>query len=411
MSQNDSLKEFRRKGIIAFLVVAASVLFFFAIYRFDIVKLGLSEIFGVLQPIIYGFVIAYLLNPLVDIFNNKVFPKMFKGKPSDKQKKISNVLSVFCSMLIFTVIITGIFVLIIPAVADSVKDLADTVPKKANAFVDWSNGLLTKNKAIKVAAQNVSKYCVEWLQNGKLETYIAKSADYVLFGVIGVVNFIKNFAVGYLISIYVLYNKKRFGNKSRKILCATFNKDKVDRILFVLHKSNSVFSGFIYGKILDSLIIGVLCFIGLLIFNMPYPVLIAAIICITNVIPVFGPYIGGIPCALLIFLTDPIKGVYFSIFIILLQMLDGNLIGPKILGGTTGIETFWVIVAIIVGGGLFGVLGMLLGVPIFAIIYYFASMTFNKMLKKKKMSTDSNDYRAEKFVNSLENEDKPDEEK
>ncbi|MBO4468609.1 MAG: AI-2E family transporter [Clostridia bacterium] len=391
-----------------FLVIAASILFFFAIYRIDIFLSAISTVLTVLEPVFFGLVIAYLLNPLVDIFEKKVFPKIFKKGIGKRLKKFVDIVSIFFSMLIFCLILWGIVILIIPAVVESIGTLSSVLPQRIMKLIDNADEYLNKNDTMKYFSSQASLYVQKWIQTD-LSSIVYKSVDYVFFGVLGVVNFLKNFAIGMLISVYILYSKEKFGNQSRKILCACFKQKTVNNILIVLKKSNSVFNGFIYGKILDSVIIGVICFVGITILDMPYRVLVATIVGITNIIPIFGPYIGAIPCAALILLTDPIKGIYFIIFIILLQTLDGNVIGPKILGGKTGIESFWVIFAILIGGGLFGVLGMILGVPVFAVIYYFVAMQINRMLKKKKMSTNSEDYAIDNF-NLSENEVTADEE-
>lgn len=171
-------------------------------------------------------------------------------------------------------------------------------------------------------------------------------------------------------------------------------------LLHLTIKSNEIFGGFIIGKIIDSAIIGVLCFVGLSMLKMPYTLLVSVIVGVTNVIPFFGPYIGAIPSAVLIMLTDPKMGIYFILFILVLQQLDGNVIGPKILGDSTGLSAFWVVFAILLGGGLFGVIGMILGVPTFAVIYYIINMLINHMLEKKKLPIDTAAYGEMSYVDA-----------
>lgn len=394
----DVKKAYLYKGITAFLVIAASILFFFVVYRFDMVLSGVKTLLRVLAPIIFGFIISYLLNPVVDFLNFRVFPKLFKTDKSNV-KPFVNLISVCLSLLFFLAAIAGIVVLIIPALMESVANVVDIIPEKLDNLIKWGENFLKENKNVEKAFKSIIISEKLWLKNDFAQ-YLAKAAEYFASGLFSVINFIKNFAIGFMIAIYLLYNKVRFGNKSRKVLSALFKESAVKRILTVLHKSNTVFSGFIYGKLLDSFIIGILCFIGVAVMNIPYAVLIAVIVGVTNIIPVFGPYIGAVPCAALVLVTEPIKGLYFIIFIILLQMLDGNVIGPKILGDKTGLETFWVIFAIIVGGGLFGIIGMIIGVPLFAVIYYFVSIILNDRLKKKNLSVNSNEYSADRFVDA-----------
>ena len=408
MGINKETKSAWQKGIVAFLVIAASILFFFFVYRFDAVWGAVSRVIKVLSPITFGLVISYLLNPLVDLFNKKLFPKIFRRKKNDFELGSGhNMLAVCLSLIIFVIIIVGIIVLIIPQLINSFSKVVDTLPDQIDRLIKWGDKILKENKTLETAFKRVLTYEKKWLKND-LAGFISAGAEYFASGVMGVLNFLKNFAIGFMIAIYVLYNKTKFGNKSRKVMYALFKEETVRKILSGLSKSNSVFSGFIYGKLLDSLIIGVLCFIGVTIMNIPYTMLVAVIIGVTNIIPIFGPYIGAIPCALLILMTDPLKGLYFIIFIILLQVLDGNIIGPKILGDKTGLETFWVIFAIILGGGLFGVVGLIMGVPLFAIIYYFISVAINDRLKSKELPTEAIYYSSECIDYSSGEEDKED---
>ena len=189
-------------------------------------------------------------------------------------------------------------------------------------------------------------------------------------GAINVLSEVFNFLVGCIVSVYMLFGKETFAAQIKKMLYAGMQVERANMVLHITRKSNEIFGGFIIGKIIDSAIIGVLCFIGITILDMPYILLVSVIVGVTNVIPFFGPYIGAIPSTILIALADPLKGLYFLIFIIALQQLDGNVIGPKILGNSTGLSAFWVVFSILLGGGLFGFIGMIIGVPTFAVIYY-----------------------------------------
>jgi predicted PurR-regulated permease PerM len=210
--------------------------------------------------------------------------------------------------------------------------------------------------------------------------------------VFGVVKVLLNIFVGIIISIYLLAGKEKFIGQTKKLIYTLFDARRGNVIIATARKSNDIFGGFIGGKIVDSLIIGLLCYIGTTILNMPYAVLVSVVVGITNVIPFFGPYIGAIPSFVIIALANPIKGVYFLIFIIILQQLDGNVIGPKILGDSTGLSPFWVVFAILVAGGIFGFVGMLLGVPTFAVIYYIIQELISARLAKKKLPQDTDSY-------------------
>ena len=206
--------------------------------------------------------------------------------------------------------------------------------------------------------------------------------------------------IGVIVSVYILFGKETFINQSKKATYAIFPTERANLLIHIAVKTNEIFGGFIIGKIIDSIIIGILCFIGTSLLNMPYAMLVSVIVGMTNVIPFFGPYIGAIPSAVLIALADPMKGVYFLIFILLLQQFDGNILGPKILGNSTGLSAFWVIVSILLGGGLFGILGMLFGVPAFAVIYYIVKLFLDNQLEKKKLPTESECYNGDSYVDN-----------
>ena len=208
-------------------------------------------------------------------------------------------------------------------------------------------------------------------------------------GISWVFSLVSNIVISLIVSVYLLVSKKRFLGQLKKLLYVFLKPDTANAALSIFRQINKIFGGFISGKIIDSLIIGVLCFIGVSILKMPYPLLISVIVGVTNVIPFFGPYIGAIPSAFLVLLIDPGKCLIFLIFILALQQLDGNVIGPAILGDSTGVSPFWIIVSILVGGGLFGFIGMLLGVPTFAVIYYLVKTFSEYYLRKKDLPTDS----------------------
>lgn len=394
--------EYLFKGITAFLVIAACVLFAFLIFKISAILRVIGKIFSVLEPIVFGLVIAYLVNPMVNFFDKHISKiTLHRAKNKKTALRVADFVSVIISILIFTGIIVGLFWLVIPQLIDSITDFVKTFPKKLDSINAWSDSFLKENKNLKSVFDSVVSYEKNWLSND-LSGFVSNAAGSLASGVWSVVNFFKNFLLGLIFAIYLLCNKEKMLNQSKKMMFALFSDKTVGRILSWLSKSHKVFSGFINGKLLDSLIIGVLCFIGTLIMGTPYYMLVSVIIGVTNIIPVFGPYIGGIPCVILVAITNPLKGLYFALFIIFLQMLDGNFIGPKILGDKTGLSNFWVMFAIVVGGGLFGVIGMLVGVPAFAVIYYAFTLFVNYRLKKKNMSTNSNDYSREALENASE---------
>ena len=238
------------------------------------------------------------------------------------------------------------------------------------------------------------KFFMDWLNDGVLNNFMVTLGD----SIFGTLKFLYNMFIGYIISIYVLYDKEKFRAQSKKLLYTFFDDDKIDLIIENTKYTDKIFGDFFAGKCIDSLIIGILCFIGMLILDMPYELLIAIIVGVTNIIPYFGPFIGAIPSALLILLVDPGKCITFIIFIFILQQFDGNILGPKILGNKTGLSSFWVLFSLLIFGGLFGMVGMIIGVPIFSIFYTFVNGLVKKKLKTKNLPVDSKDY--ENYVSS-----------
>ena len=241
----------------------------------------------------------------------------------------------------------------------------------------------------------------------KVQTYLTSITSGVIYGV----KLVLNILIGLIISVYVMASKETFAGQAKKMIYAIFKPVRANIIVETVRKSNEIFGGFISGKILDSAIIGVIAYIVLAIMKMPDSILIAVIVGVTNIIPFFGPFIGAIPSFVIIVLQDPMKGIYFLIFIVILQQIDGNIIGPKILGDSTGLSSFWVVFAIMVFGGLWGFPGMLLGVPIMAVIYYIVRRSISYFLKKRGLSDQTSEYiyltRVDKNTNELVYEEAP----
>jgi predicted PurR-regulated permease PerM len=307
------------------------------------------------------------------------------------------------AITILVAVIVALFNMLIPQLYTSIRDMVIRVPRQMNNFLnEWNNVTeqsSTLHKFLASALEEGSDYLQNWMKTDLLDRSNVIMTN-LTAGVINLVKGILNFIIGIIISVYVLYSKELFSSQCKKIVYALMQPDRANMVLHVTQKSNSIFSGFISGKIIDSAIIGVLCFLGLTILDMPYTLLVSVIVGVTNVIPFFGPYIGAIPSALLILLEDPKKGLYFIIFIIVLQQLDGNVIGPKILGDSTGLSAFWVVFAILVSGGLFGIVGMLLGVPAFAVIYYIVTLLINHRLEVKNLPVSSSCYDEFSYVES-----------
>ena len=271
----------------------------------------------------------------------------------------------------------------------------ETLPGQLNAVMDSFDHIQKEQSPVGAIVENILNHASENIQNW-IQTDLLRQMNVLMTnittGAINVLSEVFNFLVGCIVSVYMLFGKETFAAQIKKMLYAGMQVERANMVLHITRKSNEIFGGFIIGKIIDSAIIGVLCFIGITILDMPYILLVSVIVGVTNVIPFFGPYIGAIPSTILIALADPIKGLYFLIFIIALQQLDGNVIGPKILGNSTGLSAFWVVFSILLGGGLFGFIGMIIGVPTFAVIYYIVKMVVEEKLKKKKLPPDTEHY-------------------
>ncbi len=379
-------------GMVAFFVLAGILLLFFFLFKINSIKIAFINLTEILQPIILGIVVAYLVNPIMEIIDkpfSAFFVKVCRFKKHGA--KIARGFSVALAIILFLGLIAAIVYLITPQIIESAVSMVETLPAQIDIAIKQITDFVGKNEHLSAIATNALDYGKSWLEND-LPTLVTSYAGKVATGVVKTAEFLSDLIIGFIVSVYVLMSKETFKAQFKKVLYAFAGTKRSESVLTVLKKSNEVFSGFITGKIIDSIIIGIICFIGTTILNMPYATLVSIIVGVTNIIPFFGPFIGAIPSTLLILIVDPLKGLYFLIFIILLQQFDGNVLGPKILGDSTGLSPFWVIVSIVVAGGLFGFFGMLLGVPLFAVIYYLINESVRYKLSKKQLPVETEVY-------------------
>ena len=381
-----------RIGVMVFVTFAVSILFFFALYRFEGFAGIWSKLLAAAMPIIMGLVLAYLMNPVM-LWLERCFKKLLskKMKSESKLRKVSRALAITGSVIILVAIISLLIAAIVPSVIASISGLMKTLPNDVAAFINMiKNGNFGDSKIAELASTGLQD-ATDYIENYATEKLIPEAQKYVAqitTGVISVVRGLLNFIIGIIVMVYVMSIQETLAGQSKKIIYAVCKPKTGNIIIETLRKTNEIFGGFISGKIIDSLIIGVIAYFGCLILRIPSSVLVAVIIGVTNVIPVFGPFIGAIPSVI----QSPWHALYLLIFIVVLQQVDGNIIGPKILGSSTGLSTFWVMFAILIGGGMFGFLGMLLGVPTFAVIYYIVRRVVNYALRKKKLPEDTRDY-------------------
>ncbi|RKM57528.1 AI-2E family transporter [Butyrivibrio sp. CB08] len=394
-------------GVTLFLVVVASLLVYYFLFHGNIIVDFFEKIIDSVSGIILGVIIAYILIPLQDTIEEKFLKPIYKKRGYDisfaenanwKKRRQMRAFAVLFTMLIFIFILYLLFSSIIPQLISSIREIINNLPIYIKNVDDYSNLLLENNPDLNAfidsqltqyyatlssfITQNIKPYIPEV---GTIVKYASKS----VFSVIGV---IFDFVVGFIVAIYVLNSKERFTTRGKKMAYAFFKEDFANELVGGFRFVHNTFEGFIGGKLIDSIIIGVICYFGCLILGINYPVLISVIVGVTNIIPFFGPYIGGIAGALLLVLIEPIQALIFLIFVILLQQFDGNILGPRILGGSTGLSSFWVIFSITFFGGLWGIVGWLIGVPVFAVFYALVSRVTNHYLRQKELSEFTGDY-------------------
>ena len=357
-------------GMLAgFGAISLSIIFFFLIYRFDGFGDAISTLTGILMPFIYGAVIAYLLKPVcntIEAFLRRFIPEKMKG--------LINALSVTFTILFGLLLVYALFMMIVPQLIASVTTLYYTAQRNFAKFVQWANHVEFFEQNTQImdllnSAYDTVSTSIDTLVKTKLLPSMQNILSGAALGVLNVVVVLKNLIIGIIVAVYMLASRKRFVQQGKMVLYSVVKPRWASLITEEVKYADRMFGGFINGKILDSAIIGLLCYIGCLIFKFPSALLVSVIIGVTNVIPFFGPFIGAIPATLLILIQNPIKALWFVLFVLVLQQVDGNIIGPKILGNTTGLSSFWVLFAILLFGGLWGFAGMIVGVPLFAVIY------------------------------------------
>ena len=347
--------------------ISLSIVVFFALFRFQGIGDAIDTLGKILAPFIYGGVVAYLLRPMCNIYE-RALQEWLPGK----MKKIANSVAVGLSLLTGILVVYTLIIMIAPQLYSSIRSLWNTLPDKVNRFLTWAKSTFGEDEELlhlfNTVYTSIYQDLNSWADN-TLVPYISSVVSGVGSSVYKVLMFLYNLLIGLIVACYLLGSRKRFARQSVLIIRSLLKPRWADLFLNEVVFVDRMFGGFIDGKLLDSAIMGVLCYLGCLIFRFPNALLVSAIVGITNVIPFFGPFIGGIPSTLLIMIENPMKGLWFIVFILALQQLDGNIIGPKILGDRTGLSSFWVLFAIVLFGGLWGLVGMVICVPVFAVLY------------------------------------------
>ena len=380
-------KKYNTIAVYVFLVIAAVILFYLGLSRISALFDKIEVVLSILQPFIIGFAIAYILNFLLKFYEDRVLKDDYLKKIKIKKKRTLGLIMTYFTAMLFIYLFSHF---VMPQLIDSISRLANNVPKYGPNIINTADEVMRKFKisqeqmdaiseTLKNVSSQVSKIVIDFIPT--IGTYAAKFASRLW-----------NIVLGFIISIYMLADKEKFAAISKKVVFSVFNKNYSNKILMLASKSNDTFGKFFIGKIIDSAIIGVLTFVVLSVARMPYTLLLSVIIGLTNIIPFFGPFIGAIPSFIIILCVDPIKALWFIAIIFVIQQIDGNLIGPKILGDSIGISAFWILFAILVAGKFMGIVGMIIGVPVFAVIYTIIKENVENRLDKKGLKTDTRDY-------------------
>ncbi len=392
-------------GVTAFCVIAASILLFFAFYEIKAIANVVRKVSELLEPFFIGVVIAYLVTPLYNILVRNLNDGLCKKLKPRHANTISVALSLTLSMIAALLVVFGLVALVVPQFINSIIGIFNSLETYSNNFILWINDVFASRPELADYLESIYQQTATsiwtWVQGNLLPSAealldsmsgLGTVFNGVISGVKVVIRIVKDVLIGFIAAAYLLVAKKHMIGQAKKIIYGILPVKKANFLIYEFRYIHTIFGGFIRGKLLDSLIIGIMCFIGCTIFNFPYPVVVAVIVGVTNVIPFFGPFVGAIPCAVLILMVSPIKCLYFCIFILALQQFDGNVLGPKILGNTTGLSSFWVLFSIILFGGMFGFIGMIIAVPLFAVIYSLVSSFTNHLLSKRTLSLETKDY-------------------
>ena len=365
--KNPERKPYVWSMVAGFGAIGLGVVLFFLIYRMQGVEEILNKIIGILMPFIYGGVLAYLLRPMCNVYSGW-FAKAFHGK----RPQLAEAVAITCTMISGCLIIYVLIIMMVPQLYRSAANFWETVPQKVDALLAWATVTFGENETLlhyfDLSYDALYNALDTWAKE-TLAPYAASLVSGVGMSVWKVVVFLKDILIGVIVAVYLLSSRKRFARQGVLLIRSIFKPRWANLVLEEIKYIDRMFGGFIDGKIVDSAIIGVLCYLGCVIFKFPNPLLVSAIVGITNVIPFFGPFLGAVPATLLILIEDPMKALWFALFVLGLQQLDGNIIGPKILGDHTGVSSFWVLFSIVLFGGLWGLVGMIVAVPLFAVLY------------------------------------------
>lgn len=409
--KNQELRKYLYQGLTALMVAAAAIAVVFAFLKIQVLRAVCEKILDILMPIIIGAVLAYLLTPLYNRCVGYFLPPFAKWFRSEQRgRSFAKAAATILCMSATIAVVTGLVAIMLPQLIRSVEGIIATFSTNTENFSHWLQKILQDNPKVEetvLGYYNLMLNNIEsWMNSERIKSFLAESImpnvqnvlTGVSAGVLYILIWLKNILIGLIVAIYLLNMKHTLCGQTKKLIYSIFKVGQANWILNESRFIDKMFGGFIIGKLLDSLIIGILCFIGTQLMKMPYALLISVVIGVTNIIPFFGPFIGAVPTAFLVLLVSPMKCLYFLLFILLLQQFDGNILGPKILGEYTGISSFWVLFSILVFGGLFGFIGMIIAVPTFAVLYDLLHQWSTVKLKERQLSTQTADYMELKYI-------------
>ena len=400
MEKND-IKRYIYMGVTAVSVIATCILFWYCVEYWDAVCGGFKRILGTIAPVIYGAVLAYLLAPIYNRTAEAVNRALSRVWKEERHVAgLSRAAGTLGCLAVILAVVSGLIRMLIPQMRDSLMGLRDSFPAYLQNLYDWLRSVLADNPEVGEFVLNNLQSTVGklqlWLENTFINIDMSRLAEFlngVSSSVLGLLGFVKNWLIGLIVMVYLLNIKDVLIAQAKKIVYSCLNVRWANRLVEEMRLVNQMFGGFIIGKLVDSLIIGIICFVGVSLMRMPFPLLLSVIVGVTNVIPFFGPFFGAVPAGFLVLLVSPVKCLYFLLWILLLQQFDGNILGPKILGNSTGLSSFWVLFSILLFGGLFGFVGMIIAVPVFAVIYDLIARAVHHSLNNKNLSMATEDYK------------------
>lgn len=397
-----SFRDYLYWGVTTVAVIAVCILFWFSVQHWDTVYGGIRKLIKILAPIIYGAVLAYLTAPIynrVSAGTVSALEKVWKEKRH--VQSAARLAGTLASLATILVVVLGMFQLLIPQLIESLKGIQSSFPVYLQNLYLWLQELLKNNPDIEaVVLANIQDYLQmfqSWAEKFFTNIDIGRVAEIVTgvsSSLLSMLDVIKNWFIGLIVMVYLLNIKDTLTAQGKKIIYGCLKLRMANAVVEELRFVNQMFGGFIVGKLVDSLIIGIICFIGVSFMNMPFAMLLSVIVGVTNIIPFFGPFIGAIPTGFLVLLVSPVKCVYYLLWILLLQQFDGNILGPKILGNSTGLSSFWVLFSILLFGGLFGFIGMIIAVPAFAVIYDLIARFVHHSLRMRRLPQETDSYRG-----------------